>query len=152
MSDLISKWFGTIYDRWFNIFNPDFQTPVFQYFIDSGFYIRIGLIFIFVPLIFMSLFYFIFKYPYARWWHWALCYLIASLIVFGWTFGYATQFIIASNAQDMIYCLQVKECNDYVQGLPLEYAKANVILSLIVGFIGSMVLKQFSKVQAHLPF
>lgn len=152
MKDLFSDWFSTIYDRWFDIFNPDFQDPVFQYFFDSGFYIMIGLIFLFVSLALMAIFYYLWIYPYGKLWHWLIWYVITTLVVFGWTFGYANQFIIASNAQEMITCYNVQECSDYIKGLPMEYAKANAFLSLIVGFIGSMIMKQFSKVQPHLPF
>lgn len=152
MREIFSDWFATIYDRWFNIFNPDFQSPVFQYLLDSGFYIMIGLIFLVVPLALMAIFYILWKYPYGKWWHWLIWYVIVTLVVFGWTFGYANQFINDSNAQEMIICYNVQECADYIKELPMKYAKANIILSLIVGFLGSLILKQFSKVQTHLPF
>lgn len=152
MKELFSDFFATIYDRGFDIFNPNFQTPVFQYLFDSGFYIMIGLIFILTPLAFMAVFYYLWKYPYGKFWHWLIWYFITTLVVFGWTFGYANQFINDSNAQEMITCYNVQECADYIKGLPMEYAKANVFLSLIVGFVGSLILKQYSKVQPHLPF
>jgi len=152
MKESFSELFATIYDRWFNIFNPDFQDPVFQYFFDSGFYIVLGLIFIFVPLALMAMFYRAWKYPYGRWWHWLIWYVFTLLVVFGWTFGYANSFILGSNANEMTLCYNVQECTDFINSLPLEYAKANAFLCLITGFIGSLILKQFSKVQTHLPF
>ena len=100
----------------------------------------------------MAVFYYLWKYPSVKWWHWLIWYVITTLVVYGWTFGYANQFINASDAQEMITCYNVQECADYIKGLPMEYAKANVFLSLIVGFVGSLILKQFSKVQTHLPF
>ena len=152
MPRFLSDWFAAIYDRVFNIFNPDFQTPVFQYFFDSGFYVWLGVIFIFVPLILMAVFYYAWRYPYGRWWHWLIWYVCTILIVFGWTYGYANSYINGSNAQEMIQCYNVQECADYIKKLPLEYAKANAFLGIIVGFIGSLILKQRSKVQTHLPF
>ncbi len=154
MKDIFSDWFATIYDRVFNIFNNDFQEPVFQYFFDSGFYIALGVIFTLVPLALMAIFYFWWKYPYGKWWHWLIWCAITTLLVLGGTFGYANHFIIGSDAQEMITCYNVPECSDYIKGLPIEYAKANAFLALIVGFIGSLILKQFkfSKVQTHLPF
>jgi hypothetical protein len=152
MPNFLSDWFGFIYDRVFNIYNVNFQTPVFQYFFDSGFYVKLGLIFIFIPLVLMAIFYFFWKYPYGKWLHWLIWYVVTILVVLGGTFGYANQFINASNAQEMITCYNVHECAEYIKGLPMEYAKTNAFLGLIVGFIGSLILKQFSKVQTHLPF
>jgi len=152
MPSFLSDWFATIYDRVFSIFNPDFQDPVFQYFFDSGFYVMLGAIFIFIPLVLMAIFYYAWHYPYARWWHWLIWVAITILLVFGCTYGYANTFIINSNAQEMMNCYNVQECSDYINSLPLEYAKANIILSMIVGFLGSLILKQWSKVQTHLPF
>ena len=152
MKELISEWFATIYDRLFNIFHPDFQSPVFQYLLDSGFYIMIGLISLLIPFSLMAVFYYLWKYPYGKWWQWLIWYFIIVWVVFGWTFGYANQFINASDAQEMIPCYNVQACADYIKGLPIEYAKANIFLSLIVGFFCSLILKQFSKVQPHLPF
>lgn len=152
MPDFLSDSFGFIYDRVFEIYSENFQTPVFQYFFDSGFYVMLGMIFIFVPLLLMAAFYYFCKYPYGKWWHWLLWFFIIIIVVFGWTFGYANTFILNSNEQEMITCNGVQECSDYIKGLPLEYAKANAILSLFVSFIGSLILKRFSKIQTHLPF
>lgn len=152
MKEPISDFFATIYDSWFNIFNPDFQSPVFVYFFDSGFYIKIGLIFLLIPLVLMFVFYYLWRYPYGKWWHWLIWYVITILVVFDWTFGYANKFINASNAQEMITCYNVQACADYIKGLPMEYAKANLFLSIIVAIFWSLILKQFSKVQTHLPF
>lgn len=152
MKDIFSDWFATIYERLFSIFNADYQDPVFQYLFDSGFYIMLGVIFIFVPLALMALFYYVWHYPYSRWWHWLIWFAITILIVFGCTFGYANTFILGSNAPEMVPCFNVQVCSDYINGLPLEYAKANIILGMILGFIGSLILKQWSKVQTHIPF
>ena len=64
----------------------------------------IGMIFIFIPLVLMVLFYYVWPYPYGKWWHWLIWFVITILIVFGCTFGYANSFILGSNAQEMINC------------------------------------------------
>lgn len=143
--------FGTIYDRVFNIYSTDFPV-IFSYFFKNGFYIMLGMIFILIPLTFFTIFYYLWMYPYGRWWHWLIWLFISLSVVFGCTFGYANSFILNSNAPDMISCYNLQQCSDYVNTLPIQYAKANFILSIISGFIWSLILKQFSKVQTHLPF
>ena len=152
MKQLFSEWFGFIYDRLFNIYNPDFHSPVFQYFYDSGFYIRLGALFILIPLVLMAVFYFLWKYPYGKWWHWLIWFILSILVVLGLTFGYANQFINDSNATEMLMCYDVQECASYINALPMEYAVANIFLGVLVGLIVSILFKQWSKVQAHLPF
>ena len=149
---VFSQWFGYIYDTVFNIFHPDFQDSVFWYFFESGFYVKLGLIFILIPLGFMSVFYYLCYYPYGRWWHWLILLVIAILVVFGTTYGYSRSFILGSNAQEMTLCYNVEECSEYIQALPMKYAWVNTILGSLIGFIGSLLLKQGSKVQTHLPF
>lgn len=150
--DFFSDGFGWIFDTLFGIFKTEFQSPVFQYFLDSDFYTNLGLIFILTPLIMFVLFYYGWRYPYGKWWHWLIWYIIILIIVYGGTFFYAREFILSSNSQEMIACYDVEQCAKYIKNLHFEYAKANTICSAVVGFLGSLVLKQFSKVQTHLPF
>jgi len=149
---MFSQLFGAIYDTIFGIFNVNFHVPVFKFFFESGFYIWLGLIFIMVPLAFMFVFYYLWFYPYGQWWHWLILFVIAILVVFGTTYGYSRSFILGSNAPEMIGCYNVPACSDYIQSLPMKYAWVNTILGIVVGFISSLLLKQGSKVQTHLPF
>jgi len=34
----------------------------------------------------------------------------------------------------------------------MKYALSNSLLALVIGFIYSLIMKQFSKIQLHLPF
>jgi beta-lactamase regulating signal transducer with metallopeptidase domain len=145
--------FGSIYDTLFGIFNNDFFL-VFQHLFENGGYIKLGFSFILIPLVFWLLFYYLWKYPYARIWHWLVWLLISIVTVMGITYGIANAEIFNSNNQALNEAI-ADESNgyeDYVSSLPLKYAMVNCLLAAITGFIYSLLLKQFSKIQIHLPF
>ena len=76
------------------------------------------------------------------------------LIVFGTTYGIAKTEILGSDNQALNEALADASTGyaDYATTLPLKYALANSLLALIIGFIYSLIMKQFSKIQLHLPF
>ena len=145
--------FGTIYDTVFRIFSNDYYL-IFQHLFDNGGYIRFGLTFILIPLFCWILFYYIWKYPYGKLWHWLLWLAVIMVIVAGTTYGIANTEIFGSNNQALNEALSDESTGyaAYATYLPLKYALANSILALLIGFIYSLIMKQFSKIQIHLPF
>jgi hypothetical protein len=149
MNDL----FAPIYETFFNQYNVKYNL-VFQVLYDGRGYIKFGLIFILIPLILWGVFYYLWKYPYAKIWHWLLWLFVVTLVVFGTTWGIANSAIFASNNQELNDALADPNSgySQYASTLPMHYALINGLISLLIGFIYSLIMKQFSKVQIHLPF
>lgn len=145
--------FAPIYETWFHLYDKDFRW-IFDTLYNNGGYIKLGLSFILIPLILWLFFYYVWKYPYGKLWHWFIWLLVIILIVAGVSWGIANSEIFASNSQKLIDLLADPESGyeEFAKTLPLKYALANSILTLGISFIYSLILKQFSKIQIHLPF
>jgi hypothetical protein len=76
------------------------------------------------------------------------------LIVLGTTYGIANTEIFGSDNQALNEAIADASTGyaDYADSLPLKYALANSLLALIISIIYSLIMKQFSKIQLHLPF
>ena len=145
--------FAAFYDSLFGIWNQNYPL-IFSTLFDYGGYIKLGLLYILVPLVLWILFYFAWQYPYGRFWHWGLWLVVTGLTVFFCTWGLAHAEIFASDNQALNDALNDPESGykAYVSGLPVTYALVNTLSAVILGFIYSLILKQFSKIQMHLPF
>lgn len=148
---VLSNFFGYVYDSIFNIYNANISN-VFNYFFDSGFYVIMGTMFVLIPALLMSVFYFIWKNPYGKWYHWLIMLAIIVIVVAISTYGYAESFINYSNAQVMSDCYNDDFCQSLIKDLPFDYAIANFASSALISIVFSIIFKQFSKLQAHLPF
>lgn len=145
--------FATIYETWFQLYDSQFSS-IFDTLYNAGGYIMFGLSFILIPLFLWLLFYYVWNYPYGKFWHWLVWLLITFIVVAGSTFGIANNEIFVSDNQALIDALADPESGyeQFAKTLPLKYALFNGILTIGVGFIYSLILKQFSKIQIHLPF
>lgn len=143
--------FAAIYDTLFSIWSQKYSFIFTTLFSDGG-YFNFSLLFTLIPLACWLIFYFVWRYPYGKWWHWLLWLLFTALLVMGATYGIARNEILVSSNPDMISCYNDPDCFSYAESLPFEYTKANGILSIFISIILSFVLKQFSKIQTHLPF
>ncbi len=145
--------FATIYETWFQLYEAKFSL-IFDTLYDYGGYIKLGLSFILIPLILWLLFYYVWKYPYGKFWHWLVWLALIILAVAGTSWGIANNEIFASNNQALIDALADPQTGyeEFAKTLPLKYSIANSILTLGISFIYSLILKQFSKIQIHLPF
>jgi len=149
---IIKDLFAPIYETWFDLFDPAYRL-IFSTLYNDGGYIFFGLAFLIIPLVCWLLFYYAWKYPYGKLWHWLLFMLIVIVIVFASTWSIANTEIFASNNQDLIEALNDPDSGykDYATLLPMKYGMINSLLSLAIGIIYSFIMKQFSKVQIHLP-
>lgn len=147
MNDL----FATIYESY--LYNSQFEL-IFNTLYNSGGYTRLGLTFVLVPLILFAAFYFLWKYPYGKFWHWFLWLIIAFLLTGGISWGISYNEIFLSNNPDLIDALAYPESGyeEFAKTIPFKYALFNGLLGIVAGFIYSLILKQFSKIQIHLPF
>ena len=145
--------FAFIYETVFPIYKPEFFL-VFQTLYDYGGYTYLGLTFLITPLIMFGGFYFLWKYPYGTIWHWVSWLVIIILTTGGITWSIANNEIFLSDNQALLDALADPDSGyeEFANTLPLKYALVNGLLSLIVGFVYSIIFKQFSKIQIHLPF
>ena len=79
--------------------------------------------------------------------------LITIVIVSGVTYNIVNTDIFASNSQALNDAIadSSRGYEGYAESLPLFYALFNGFFSLFVGIICSLILKQNSKIQIHLP-
>lgn len=149
MNDL----FATIYEYLFGLYDSHYAL-IYNALYDYGGYSLLGLTFILVPLLMFAAFYFLWKYPYGKFWHWFLWLIIVYLIIGGISWGVSYNEIFLSNNQELIDALADPESGyeEFANTLPLKYALSNGLLGITIGFVYSLVLKQFSKIQIHLPF
>ena len=149
MKDVLSN----LYELVWRLFNPDFSL-IFNPLYDNGSYIWFGLIFIFIPLLMWSLFYFAWRSPYGKLWHWLIWLMVTFLIVGVVTWRVSEGEIFESDNEALNGAIADPETGylQYAQTLPLKYALYNSLMALVLSFIYSLILKQWSKLQIHLPF
>ena len=142
--NFLSDAFAAIYENnLFGIWEEQFK-PIFDKLYTEGGYISLGMIFILVPIAGMALFYWVWRDPYARLWHWLVWLAVLTLIVSFWTRGYTNSFLAEF--------LTNPETEEFTRSLASRYASINLFLGLITGFLISLLLKMTSKIQKHLPF
>lgn len=149
----LNEIFATIYETWFGLYSSDFDL-IFSTLYDDGGYLKLGLSFILIPLFCWLLYYYVWKYPYAQFWHWLVWLLVIAVIVTGISYGIANTEIFASNNQALNDALADESTGykNYAQSLPLTYGIYNGLFTIVIGFFYSLLLKQFSKIHTHLPF
>ena len=143
----------TLYDTWFKIYNSDYYL-LFYHLEENGEYRNFALIFIFIPLIVMTLFYLVYKNPYAKWWYWLIAVIISAVLVWFATRQVAYIAIFESSNTELNDALADFDSGyeSYAIPLPFLYANYNTSVSIIFGFFWSIILRPFSKIQKHLPF
>ena len=145
--------FAPIYETWFGLYNQAYDLIFRNLFQNDG-YVEFGLSFILIPLICWLLFYYVWNYPYGKILHWLIWLLITCIIVFGVTYSIANTQIFASGNQALNDAISDESTGykKFAENLPLQYAFYNSLLALVIGLLYSLILKQFSKIQIHLPF
>lgn len=151
--DSLSNVFQPIYEIFLGLYKLNF-TEIYDYLYNNGIYVKFGVWWIIIPLICYVIFYFIWKYPYGKTIHWIVMLFISALIVFGVTYG-ISNFEIQNPTEkslEVLYNMPDSTYLSHAQELPIKYATYSALLSLLTGFIWSLLLKQFSKIHLHLPF
>lgn len=149
MKDILAA----IYETLFGLYNQSYDLIFTTLYNEDG-YLKLVLLFVLIPLACWFLFYYIWKYPYGKWWHWLIWLILVTVVVFSTTWGIANSEILASLNQNLIDAIADPESGyeAYAQTLPMKYARINSILSIVISIFYCFVMKQFSKVQTHLPF
>lgn len=145
--------FATLYENILEIFDQQFKVIFFTLF-DEGSYTYLGLCFIIPAIILLFIFYYVWSYPYSKLWHWILCLLLVALTTFGLTWSLSYEFIFNSDSQQLVDLLSNPQSGyeEFALTLPLKYAMWNALFALVLGFLFSLVMQQFSKINTHLPF
>lgn len=145
--------FAFIYENLFGLYNSNFKL-IFDNLYSNGGYLLFGAAFILIPLILWGLFYYIWKYPYGRIWHWIAWFLLIIIVVFVSTWALANSLVLSPSDQALIDALADPSSGyeAYAAKLPISYAFYNSILTLLVSIFYCLFMKQFSKIQMHLPF
>jgi hypothetical protein len=148
MTDL----FASLYETFLNLYNQKFVL-IFSALYDGGGYTELALSFIVIPFLFWFLFYYLWTNPYGRLWHWIVWLVVISVIVFAVSYAVADNKIFASNDQALNNALADTSTGyqNFAASLPFNYAFYNSIFALILGLIYSLIMKQWSKKQIHLP-
>ncbi len=150
--------FATIYEMWFGLWDENFQL-IFNLMYDTNGYLKIGIIWLLVPIVLNALFYFLWKNPHSKFWHWLVWQIVIGAIVLGvdWTIAenivfYPPQYW--ANAQQLLnaYGDPNSGYGDYASWLTMVYGLVSGGLALVMGFISSMIYKFFTKHHTHLPF
>lgn len=145
--------FATLYETIFNLYNADFYL-IFQILLDEGGYNTLGLLLISLPLILLILFYYLWNNPYSKLFYWIIWIIFIAIVVFGSSFAAFNSAIYNSSNQELLNALNDPQAGyaQYASTLVYKFAAYNSISSLLLSFIYSIFLKQFSKLHIHLPF
>lgn len=145
--------FATLYETWLGIYSYDYPV-IFNHIYENGQYIWLGLAFLLIPIPFWAVFYLLWRYPYGKFLHWFIWMVLSIITVAGTTYSIMNMAIFASNDQSLISALSnpASGYDSYANTLIITYAFYNSGLAVIAGFFYSLILKQFSKIQIHLPF
>ena len=149
----MSNFLVLFYEKFLGLFNQDYYL-IFEALKEYNGYLYMFLSFTIIPLLIFILFYLLYKNPYAKLLHWVITLVfsaVATGIVAWWI---ANNQIFNSYSPDLIEALSDPELHyeEYAKGLCRQYAIYLFVLSLIMGFIYSLIIKRFSKNQIHLPF
>lgn len=145
--------FATFYQKVLGIYDSNYSL-IFDHLKNNGEYNDFGYLLIAIPFFVTLIFYFFYKNPYAKWWQWLITILISAVIVWIATreVAYLAIFETSNNALNQAINDPDSGFESFARPLHFKYAHYNAFISLLVGFITSMIWRPFSKVQKHLPF
>lgn len=135
--------FASFYEIVNSIWLQDYDY-IFRYLYDSAAYASMGWFLILLPIGLLSMFYFLWRYPYGHVWHWLIWILVIGLVTGGVTYGFCHT--------RLAEYLATPETEEYASSLVFRYALSNTIYATVLGALHSLWMSRFSKIQMHLPF
>jgi len=150
MSTLI---FNPIYDIFVSNADINQYNLIFAHLAEQAVYLRFELLLVLIPLVCWFLFYFVWKYPYGKIKHWIVWLIITVVILFLATHNVAHKAIFDSHNMALNESIADTSTgyDNFASSLPGKFAFINSMLGLIISIIYCFIMKQFSKVQTHLP-
>lgn len=135
MNDFFANWYESL--AYFDNFSDDLY--------NQNLYITIGLCMVLIPVIFMSIYYFVVNsVKLNKWYHWLILAVILGVI------NFCIAYFCSFNDLSFIYEQQNKELpysSEFV-----GFSLINVLWSLVVTFVYSMIIKWSSKNCRRTPF
>jgi hypothetical protein len=122
------------------LFNQTFSVELFQ----KGAYVTLFLATLLPAIITIAIFYFLNKYPFCKWYHWAIVWIGAMLITGILSYNILSNFLA-------IYMVDSATYPD-INGFVLNMIIANSILSLVTGFICTLIFKRAPLPQHNIPW
>jgi hypothetical protein len=128
--------------------------PILDYALDvSNTYFKLVLLCFVLPILYWLVFYKLYSNPYAKLFHYLIALLLLLVLIGFLSYSLVNEALWGSNNQALNDLLATDQSAiEIADALPLYLSIYNVILSAILGFVYSIFLKRFSKIQMHLPF
>lgn len=151
----MSSIFAPFYEFFF--YDQNYQLIFDQLYQGPG-YFWMGILLTLFPVALLIPFYwdykFSFRNPYYGVKTWILWLLVSALIISILTYLFAYQFIFATDNDNLNLALNDPNLKyeEYAKYLIWMYTLLNGFGSLVVSFIHSLWMKQFSKLHIHIPF
>ena len=139
----MNNFFAWFYEMLNGIFLTKYP-QIFSFMYDNGHYANIGWFLLLIPLAFLAMFYFLWRYPYGRIWHWLLWILVIGIVTGGVTYGYCMDKLASY--------LATIETEQVTFSLLLKYGIVNAVWSIFLAAAHSLWMSRLSKIQKHLPF
>jgi len=146
----MTNFFAMIYEFFF--YNENF-VEIFSVLFSSNGYLFLGLTFIIIPIIGLSVFYYLINNPYFTLKHWIFNALLIGFFVIITSWLISTNIIFNTDYDVLQKCLNSPGSGYalFADSLSINIAIMNCILALILTFLYSIILKRFSKIHMHLP-
>lgn len=144
--------FSFLYEDILGLFDQD-AYAIFELYSDESVYTILGLLLIMTPLLLWGMFYFVWKFPYGSLVHWLIWLIITAILVAIVTWLILNSYETRLDASGALSDLEAQgiDFKAYLSFLYLKFACINAALSTVLSTVYSLVMKQSSKVQAHLP-
>lgn len=135
LNTIFANWYELL--AYFNGFSNDLY--------DQKLYISIGLFMVFIPIVVLTLYYYVVNsVKFSKWWQWFLLVFILALFNFG------IAYYITYNELSYLYGQQNKELPYAVEFI--SFSLINALWTMTVAFIFSMIIKWGSKNCRRTPF
>jgi hypothetical protein len=120
------------------LYNQPFSAELFR----NGAYVTLFLVAFLPAIVSMAIFYFLNKYPFCKWYHWVIV-LIGSMVFTD---------ILTYNVLTKFLAVNMMNQDPGIDGFVLNIIIANSILSLVIGFICTLIFKRAPLPQHNIPW
>jgi hypothetical protein len=136
---MIKNFIASIYENGW-LFNQTFSPELYL----NGAYVSLLIAALIPCLVSLAIFYFIVKYPFCKWVHWFMAYFVGITVSGVLTYNILANFLA-------IYIVE-PETYPSINGFILNMIIFNCIISLLVGFVATIVFKQAPLPQRNIPW
>lgn len=135
MNDFFANWYELL--SYFDGFSDNMY--------DNGLYLSIGYCLILVPVVLLTLYYYVLNSrKFNKWWQWLLLVVIICVINFGIAFGVSYNGIYGQYGTNLVGYPLISDC--------LGFSFINFTWSFLISFVWSMIIKWGSSQCRRTPF